>query len=174
MWGYMISIHLVAGNADFDHLKKIVSITAAVQIYHFLFSTLIPQRQAGILKPGEGNSVPPHVQFSSVTDSCLTLQSHGLQPARVLCPWNSSSQSKAALIYSWNSSSILKYPLNLINVLGPDALNYSNILLLTKVYPLILTFISGSCLQQLLQHQFFFYGDLFFSLLIYSFVGNFL
>ena len=156
----MISIHLVAGNADFDHLKKIVSITAAVQIYHFLFSTLIPQRQAGILKPGEGNSVPPHVQFSSVTDSCLTLQSHGLQPARVLCPWN--------------SSSILKYPLNLINVLGPDALNYSNILLLTKVYPLILTFISGSCLQQLLQHQFFFYGDLFFSLLIYSFVGNFL
>ena len=27
-------------------------------------------------------------RFSSVTQSCLTLRPHGLQPTRLLCPWD--------------------------------------------------------------------------------------
>ena len=38
---------------------------------------------------GESWSLDTHIHVCSVTQPCLTLQSQGLQPARVLCPWNS-------------------------------------------------------------------------------------
>ena len=53
--------------------------------------------------------------------------------------------------------------------LGGETLGYANISFLTRVYPLILAFISGSCLQQLWQHQFF-SVDLSISLLTYIFI----
>ena len=43
----------------------------------------------GIMESQSWNSRIASGEACSVAQSCLTLQPHGLQPARLLCPWNS-------------------------------------------------------------------------------------